>query len=169
MYRTNSKLVEIDSNDLGIPLMCDVPEVGKIKYQQYCKDTAIHLLEQGGIEGYYWEPKKKQEVVDGKAVVRKFNKSTFRQEAINRLSNMLADIGTEFTINQYVDEEVTVDGLYKDGNIKYGSTIITAKINSTIIKVKFELRSGQMCKPKQFQVDNVTYAFNTTNINKLVK
>ena len=46
MYRTNTKLVEINSDQLGIPTMSEVPEVGKIKYQQYCKDTVIHLLEQ---------------------------------------------------------------------------------------------------------------------------
>lgn len=167
MYRTNTKLIEIDNTQIGIPMLCDVPEVGKVKYQQYCKDTAIHLLEQGGIEGYYWEPKKKQVTADGKEIVRKFNKSTFRQEAANRLSAMLEDIGVQFTVNQYTDDTIEVQDRYKDGNIKYGWTIIAAKISSTTIKVKFELRSGQMCKPKQFMVDDQVYSFNTTNIGKL--
>lgn len=167
LYRTNTKLAEITSDMLDIPLLCDVPEVGKVKYQQYCKDMVINLLENGGIEGYYWEPKKEQVSEDGKPIVRKFNKSAFRQEAVNKLSAILEQMGVKFTINQFADDTVEVTEKYKDGNIKYGSTVIQAKVNSTTIKVLFELRSGQMCKPKQYQVDNQTYALNTTNINKL--
>lgn len=170
MYRTNTKLAEITSDQLEIPMMSEVPEVGKAKYQQYCKDMVIHLLEQGGIEGYYWEPKKAQVDASGKEIVRKFNRSTFRSEAANRLSVMLDQMEVQYSINQYADDTVDITDKYKDGNIKFGSTNITVKIGQYNIIVPFELRSGQMCKPKTFNMqDGTTHSFNTTNIRKLLK
>lgn len=169
MYRTNTKLVEINSDQLGIPTMSEVPEVGKIKYQQYCKDTVIHLLEQGGIEGYYWDPKKPQIGEDGKKIVSKFNSSSFRQEAVNRLTALLDQMNVQYTINQYVYDTVEITEKYKDNNIKFGSTEIYVKVGQAQILVKFELRSGQMCKPKTFSHDGQVYTFNTTNIHKLLK
>ena len=170
MYRTNTKLVEIDSDQLEIPRMCDIPEVGKIKYQQYCKDLVIHLLEHGGIEGYYWEPKKAQVDADGKEIVRKFSRSTFRSEAINRLSAMLDQMEVQYTINQFADDSVEITDKYKDGNIKFGTTNIVVKVGQHSISVPFELKSGQMCKPKIFNMqDGTTHSLNTTNIHKLLK
>lgn len=167
LYRTNTKLAEITSEQLEIPLMCEVPDVSKVKYQQYCKDLVIHLLERGGIQGYYWEPKKVQTDADGKELVRKFNKSAFRQEAMNRLSAMLDQMEIQYKINQYADDTVDVTEKYKDGNIKYGTTNIIVTVGQHNITVPFELKSGQMCKPKTFVLDSTTYSLNTTNIKKL--
>lgn len=176
LYRTNTKLAEITNDQLGVPDMFDA-KVDKPTYLQYLKDLTIHLLEQGGIEGFYWEPKKVEQSPDGGQVVRKFTASQFREEAIKRLSAqmdaMVEDTNVTYKISQYKEDGVNVTDRYKDGKVKYGSTIITATVGvdkPIEIQIVAEIRSGQICKPKTFTTsDGQKHQLNITTLNKLTR
>lgn len=176
LYRTNTKLAEITNTQLGVPNIEDT-DVERSTYQQYLKDLTIHLLEQGGIDGFYWDPKKVEEKPDDGQVIRKFTASQFRSEAISRLSAQMdaiaADTNMTYKINEYTTEEVTVDDRYKDGKVKFGSTVITMTCTmdkSEVVQVKAEIRSGQICKPKVFTTqDGTTHSLNITTLTRLLK
>lgn len=176
LHRTNTKLAEITNRQLEVPDLCDAG-VDRNTYQQYLKDLTIHLLEQGGIEGFYWEPKKVEEAPDGGQVIRKFTKSEFRTEAINRLSAqldaMIEDTNVTYKINKFKGDEVEVTDRYKDGKVKYGTTIIFATIEmdkSIEVQITAEIRSGQICKPKTFTTsDGQKHQLNITTLTRLLK
>ena len=176
LYRTNTKLAEITNEQLEIPDFHE-SKVDRNTYQQYCKDVVINLLENGGIEGFYWEPKHVEDNPDGGQAVRKFNTSTFRSEAVSRLSAIMDAMidGTDITyeINKFKDDGVEVKERYKDMNVKYGSTDITMTATgkkSEAVKVTVELRSGQMCKPKIFTMsDGTTKQLNITTLNRMLR
>lgn len=176
LYRTNTKLVELTNDQLEIPNIED-SKVDRQTYQQYCKDVVINLLENDGIEGYYYEPKQKAVTSTGEQVVRKFNSSTLRSEAINRLrmllDNMIDGTNITYEINQFKDDGVDIKDRYKDMNIKFGTTQITIvlKGNKTeIVTVTVAVKSGQMCKPKEFTMtDGSIKQLNITTIQKILK
>lgn len=176
LYRTNTKLAEITSNKLEIPDFV-TSGVDKNTYQSYCKEVIINLLENEGVEGFHWEPK--QVTSDTTEVItRKFSSSTFRAEAISRVKEILGVMldGTDVSYNiiEYRNDDVDVKERYKDMNIKFGSTNIVLdldKLGNTIkITITVELRSGQMCKPKTFQLsDGSEHHLNVTTITRMFK
>lgn len=175
LYRTNTRLAEISNRDIKIPDFSE-SDVDKDTYRSYCRDVVTNLLENGGIEDFYWEPKHTD--TEDTGVVRKFSPNTFRQAAISKvkeiLDQMLVDTGITYTINEYKDSDVDVKERYKDLNVKFGSTniVIDLKMSDKPIQivVMVELRSGQMCKPKTFTMnDGSSKQLNITTITKLYK
>ena len=173
LYRTNSKLAEITNNKLDIPDFIDA-DVDKNTYQAYCKEVVINLLENGGIEGYHWEPKQTE---SDTTTVRKFDSSTFRTEAISRvveiLDSLTADTDITHDVIKFRDDGVDITDRYKDKNIKFGSTNVTVNIKryDTTIQatIAVEIRSGQMCKPKIFTIDGIQHQLNITTLTRMFK
>lgn len=163
MYRTNTRLCEFTNRELEVPDPRD-SGVDKQTYQSYCKELVIHLLERDGFEKYYWEPK--AEVPDN--VVRKYDTSSFKTQAMEKVSTMLSEFGAEHQIQKWKeDQEITER--YKDMSVKYGYVNVWATVAGKDICVKVEVRSGQMCKPKTFTVDGDERQFNATTIKKLLR
>ena len=86
---------------------------------------------------------------------------------------MLADTGITHDIITFKDDDVEIRERYKDMNIKYGSTNIVVNLNSggrqIQIVVQSEIRSGQLCKPKMFTINNEPRQLNITTVTKLYK
>ncbi len=172
LYRTNTKLVEITNNVLDIPDFIE-SDTDRNTYQSYCKDVVVNLLENGGIEGYYWEPKAQGD----ESQTKKYDRSTFRNESIAKVCEILDAIidGTEikYEVNKFKGDDVNVTDKYKDMHIKYGDTdvIVTITNNGKTIQVtiKCEIRSGQLCKPKTFTANQQQYQLNYTTIVRLMK
>lgn len=163
MYRTNTRLCEFTSRELEIPAPKN-SGVDRQTYQAYCKELVIHLLEHDGFEGYYWGPK--AEIPD--RAVRKYDASSFRARAIEKVSAMLNEFGAEYQIQKWKeDQEITER--YKDMSVKYGYVNVWAVVAGKDICVRVDVRSGQMCKPKTFTIDGDERQFNTTTIKKLSK
>lgn len=173
LYKTNTKLAEITNRQLDIPDFHKA-NVDRNTYQQYCKDVVINLLENNGIEGFYWEAK--QDNNDGQA--RKFSSSTFRAEAISRLITIMdmivEDTDMTYEIHRFKNDEVEIRERYKDMSIKYGSTLIMMTVSkltkSETVEIIVELKSGQMCKPKTFKMsDGSINQLNVTTLNRILK
>lgn len=167
LYRNNTKLAEISNRELCIPDFGD-SDADRNKYQSYCKDVVINLLDNDGIAGYYYKPK--EEINDGE--IHTYTSSTFVAEASKYIDEILSALleGTdiEFDINKYNDN-TTIGERYKNGGIKYGNTIIGAHIDTHQIEVPVEIKSGQMCKPKEFMCGGIKYQLNITSINRMLR
>lgn len=171
LYRTNTRLVELTNDMVGIP---DIHESGvdRNTYMQYCKDVIINLLENGGIEGFHWEPKKIERGNNGEPITHKFNSGAFRSEAVSRVSAIMDELvdgsDIKYRIDMFADDTVDIKERYKDMNVKYGSTIITVNIGGGSIKIPIEIRSGQICKPKSFiDAGGNTKQLNITTIRRI--
>ena len=172
LYKTNTKVAELTNRDIDVP---DFKDSGTDRntYQSYCKDVVTNLLQNGGIEGYYFDAKQDS---SNETSGKKYGTAEFEAEAVKSVQNMLAEMteGTDITYivstyNNFTD----VADRYGDGNVKFGLVIVRASItrgantlNSRNIEVLVELKSGQMCKPKEFTMGSEKYQFNITSILK---
>ena len=63
LYRNNEKLGETDTDVLHIPTYDQSGLPNKVIYQNYCKDYMINLLNNGGVDGFYYEPKQDTQTI----------------------------------------------------------------------------------------------------------
>lgn len=160
LYRTNQLLGSMTEDELHIQSFRD-SGVSIKAYQMYCKDVVTNLLDNGGIEGFYYEPK-----TDATSI--KYTTNDFRNKCRDYIKSVVGDT-YEFTMTQN-DIEHNVDR-YKDKYIKDAiiDFEVLLKQYNIRFKVRAEIKSGQACRPKVFIYNNTEFNFNVTNINKIVK
>ena len=159
-YRTNTKLGEISDEDLDLPSF-DSAGVSLNAYKEYCKDFVIEFIDQGGIPGFYYEPKS-----DGKSV--KYDPSNFRNGIKEYIANV---IGDKYEYSFPLTEQVNITEQYKDKYIKNANGIFNVNLTQydITISVLGEIKSGQLCRPRAMEYNGDRMAFNITNINRIVK
>lgn len=168
LYRTNTKVAEFWNNDIEVPDF-SLTDVNKTVYQQYCRDVTINLLQNGGIEGLYYEEKKS----DPEAV-KKFGTSDF----ISTTRKMISDTFHEIFEDTYDDHIFDIKGgsdnlevteRYKDGNIKFAEIWYDVTIDTTKLQILAEIKSGQMCKIKTMRYNDAEMSINASNIRRIMK
>lgn len=174
LYRTNTKLGEVTNEDLAIPNFKQSNMPNKMVYMNYCRDFMINLLENGGVEGYYYEAKQTVED-DGKP--KKYDKGTFESGAYDMLTKTLDSIlsnnaNIKYEIMRF-DTQVEVTEKYKDNYVKYAkadfSVSLEAGSKCEVIIVPVHMKSGQMCKPKTIIFDGIERSLNMTTINNIMR
>lgn len=173
LYRTNTKLGEVTNEDLAIPEFKQSNMPNKMVYMNYCRDFMINLLENGGIEGYYYEAKQTVED-DGKP--KKYDKATFENGAYNMLTKtmdtILGSTHIKYEIMRH-DTQIEVTEKYKDNYVKYAKADFSVSIEAgnkcEVIIVPVHMKSGQMCKPKTIIHDGIERSLNMTIINNIMR
>lgn len=157
LYKSNQLLATIDIDDLGIENLDSV----SVKAQQlYVRDMIINLLDNGAIDGYYYEPKSESMSV-------KYDNSSFIAKAKEYVQNTIGD-DYKFILMQ--DEDIQAER-YKDNFIKNASGAFKLSLIDHNISVRLycEIKSGQMCRPRQIGYNNEILSFNITTIRKIIK
>lgn len=174
LYRTNTKLGDITNTDLGIPNFKQSNMPNKMVYMNYCRDFMINLLENGGVEGFYYEAK---QTIENNSKPKKYDRSTFESSAYDTLTKTMDAILNSCTNIKYDimrhNTNVEVTKKYKDNYVKYARADFSVSIRSgnkckTII-VPVYMKSGQMCKPKVIIHDGIERPLNMTAINNIIK
>lgn len=164
LYKTNTKLAEFSNYDIDVPPFDISGAANKTVYQSYCKDLVINLLQNGCIDGYYYEEKQKSEDT---TVGRKFGTGEFGTAIRSKLVEILDTMEIQYKIR---DGEPEVTERYKgDRMVKNGSITFDVEIDGIHISVLGEIKSGQICKPKHYTFGGTTYTLNETNLKRLVK
>jgi hypothetical protein len=160
LYRTNTILGTLTPEDLGIPEFYDAKVSAKV-YQSYCKDFVIELLDNDGIPGYYYEPKSKEY-----SQSIKYDPSLFRYNVKKYISTILGDI--EYVL---MEDRISTTDKYKDMHIKNSTGEFDIKLvqHNVVVTVLSEIKSGQLCKPKVMKYNGSEYAFNITNVKKIIR
>lgn len=174
LYRTNTKLGEVSNEDLAIPNFKQSNMPNKMVYMNYCRDFMINLLENGGVEGYYYEPK---QTVEGDGKPKKYDKGTFESGAYDMLTRVMDGIlgssaHIKYEIMRY-DTQVEVTEKYRDNYVKYAKADFSVSIESgdkcEVIIVPVHMKSGQMCKPKTVVHDGIERSLNMTTISNIMR
>lgn len=173
LYRTNTKLGEVSNLDLGIPDFKHSNMPNKMVYMNYCRDFMINLLENSGVDGYYYEAK--QTVEDGKA--KKYDKSTFAEGAYDILTRTMDNMLNSSAHIKYGimrnDTQVEITEKYKDNYIKYAKADFSISLEAgdkcEVIIVPVYMKSGQMCKPKTIIHDGIDRSLTMTSINNILR
>lgn len=160
LYKTNTLLGTINSDDLEIESFSKSGVSAKA-YQAYCKDIVINLLDNGGIEGYYYDPKEERAGV-------KYGMSEFASACMEYVSSI---IGDNYDWKRTHNDETLEIEQYGDGYIKNAKGLFEISINGYELRLGIlaEIKSGQMCRPRTFTYDDKEYTLNITNINRIVK
>lgn len=175
LYKTNKRLGELSADDLELPLYNASRCPNKVVYQNYCRDLVVHLLEQGGIDGYYWEPKQITQTV---GTVRKYDKSAFISIGKQRIQQIIVELtSVQFDI-ECGQDDVVVSEFYKDKNIKFATAYHKVTFHRTVyskgsgpditVTIPVELKSGQLCRPKTMKLGAEEIGLNATSIKQLV-
>lgn len=160
LYKTNELLGILSEDDLNLPLYSE-SGVSKKAYLAYVKDFTIGLLNIGGIPGYYYEPKSEGESI-------KYDPSVFRKGVGEYIDNI---IGDKYEYQQLLSDKIDVIEQYKDRYIKDATGEFDIKLTQfdITITVISEIKSGQLCRPRTMMHDGNEYAFNVTNIGRIIK
>ena len=108
LYKTNTKLAEISNYDIDIPPFYESGAANKSVYQAYCKEVVMNLLQNGGIEGYYYEEKQKSEDT---TVGRKYGVGEFGGAIKSKLMEILDGMEMPYQIRT---GEPDVTNIYRD-------------------------------------------------------
>lgn len=160
LYKTNTLLGTINADDLGIESFKSSGVSAKA-YQLYCKDIVVNLLDNDGIEGYYYDPKEEREGI-------KYDATSFATACMGYVDNV---IGGNYNWKRTYNDEVSIVDQYNDKYIKNARGLFEIRIEGydANLKIVTEIKSGQMCRPRAFMHGNSEYSFNITNINRLMK
>lgn len=171
LYRTNQKLGELTNRDLDIPAFEDCGLDNKMLYANFCRDFVIHLLNRGGIDGFYYEAK--QEVTDD--TPRRFDNSNLMKTATDTVTRILTEMleGTQAKLQSCTIAQVDVQDRYKDKYIRNGKVDVICNLKypdkyDLQLTIPVEIKSGQLCKPKEMHTPTETYKLNITNIKMLL-
>lgn len=160
LYKNNQLLGYLYADDIGIDAVSEY-SVSVKAYQMYIKDVIINLLDNGGFEGYYYEPKQ-----EGNSI--KYDNNLFLRKSEEYVRDVIGD-KYDFILTTG-DNEIQADR-YKNGYIKdaVAGFILIIKGYDIRVVLNCQIKSGQLCRPKTFEYDGIEYNFNITNINKIVK
>lgn len=157
LYKTNNLLGVIECENLDIPSFSQ-SGVSRNAYQLYVRDYIINLLNNGGIEGFYYAEKQESESV-------RYDNSIFLQKAKEYMSNLL---GGDYEFNITQDYNIESEK-YKTGFIKNATAKFPVTINTTKFKLICNIKSGQMCRPRKILYGDNELPFNITSVKKIVK
>lgn len=160
LYKNNTLLGTVNTDLLGIDSF-EKSGVSMKAYQAYCRDVMINLLDNGGVEGYYYDPKEEREGV-------KYDASAFAGACMEYVGNVLDD---SYNWKRTHNDDIQQMEKYNDNYIKNAVGLFGILIEGYGVKLQVvaEIKSGQMCRPKTFMYKEVSYTFNITNINRIVK
>ena len=160
LYKTNTLLGIINADDLEIESF-QKSGVSMKAYQAYCKDIIINLLDNDGIEGYYYDPKEERDGV-------KYDVNAFTSACMDYVDNI---IGDNYNWKRTHNDDVPQLEQYNDKYIKNARGLFEIIIDGYDIRIQVvaEIKSGQMCRPKTFIYNDIEYPFNITNINRIIK
>jgi hypothetical protein len=160
LYKTNTLLGTINADDLEIDSF-KRSGVSAKAYQLYCRDIVINLLDNGGIDGYYYDPKDEREGV-------KYDATSFATACMGYVENVLGD---NYNWKRTYNDEVSSMEQYSDNYIKNAKGLFEIRIEGYEVSLQIvaEIKSGQMCRPRAFMHNGNEYTFNITNINRLMK
>lgn len=173
MYKTNDKLGTLTSKDIGMGEV--IPEgVKKQAYLEQCKDVLVQLLNNNGVQGFYYDDASYQQE---NGIPKKLDSVTFTSTAVNLLSESLGEIGESAKLDDYSfnsDVRANITESYKDGYIKYASIVFPVSFTRDGLTFKGEVevsvKSGQFCKPKSVTLDTgKTMNLNARNVAGLFK
>jgi hypothetical protein len=173
LYRTNQKLGEVSTDDLGIPPFDDSGLPNKNIYMCYCRDFMINLLEHGGVEGFYYEPK--QETDEDINKPRRFDTGVFSTTATALVSDMLTTMfeDTQIKLRTCSYGQVDVKERYADKFIRYGTVSVVCQITENEhpfnVIINVDLKSGQLCKPKVMTYNGEECKLNITTIKSIIR
>lgn len=159
LYKTNKLVGFFYGEDIGMGELSEY-DVSLKAYQNYIRDLVINLLDNGGIDGYYYEQKADASIV-------KYNGETF----IKKMQEYINDIiGKKYQFMLFKDYNMETE-MYKDGYIKNAIAKMRLILKNENIEMKIVciIRSGQACRPKTIEFKGEEYPFNITAVNKLVK
>lgn len=174
LYKTNTKLGEVTNVDLAIPNFKESNMPNKMVYMNYCRDFMINLLENGGVDGFYYEAK---QTVEGDGKPKKYDKALFQGEALNVLTKTMDNIMASCPHIKYEvmkhDTQIEVTEKYKDNYVKYAKADFSISLENgdkcEVIIVPVHMKSGQMCKPKTIIHDGIERSLNVTTINSILR
>lgn len=160
LYKTNTLLGVINADDLEIESF-QKSGVSAKAYQAYCKDIVINLLDNDGIEGYYYDPKEERTGV-------KYGASEFAMACMEYVGNI---IDGNYDWKRTYDDNILQVEQYADKYIKNAKGLFGISIDGYDIKLQImaEIKSGQMCRPRTMVYEDKEYTFNITNINRIVR
>lgn len=161
LYKTNVILGTLTNADLGIPYFSD-SGVSIKTYQAYCRDFVIELLNNDGIEGYYYEPKSNEH-----SQSIKYDRGSFKRSVMEYVNTLLEDKYTYVLIDDRLDSVEKYKDLYIKNSV--GEFDIKLTQHNTIITVISEIKSGQLCRPRIIRHNGTDYAFNITSIKRIIK
>jgi hypothetical protein len=160
LYRTNQLLGALTDDQLHIESFNEAG-VSVKAYQMYCRDIVINLIDNGGIKGFYYEPK-------SESVAVKYTIGNLMKKCEEYVQTIIGET-YEFQMTQNNIEHM-VDR-YKDKYIKDATVDFEVLLKQYNIrfKVRMEIKSGQACRPRIFIYNGTELNFNITNINKIVR
>lgn len=160
LYKNNQLLGYLYADDLGLDPV-NKYNVSIKAYQTYIKDMVINLLDNGGFNGYYYEPKQENMSV-------KYDNGSFLKRSREYVEDVIGDRYDFILTND--NNEIEADR-YNSGYIKDALVGFTLILKGYDIRMtlKCQIKSGQWCRPRVFEYDGIEYNFNITNINKVVK
>lgn len=160
LYKNNELLGILTEEDLELPLYSK-SGVSIKAYQMYCKDLVIELLNNGGIPGYYYEPKLENQSI-------KYDRSGFKNGIKDYVESI---IGDRYEYEMPMTERYDVHDRYKDGYIQNAIGEFDVKLTQYGIKIVVlgEIKSGQLCRPRTIRHNDIEYGFNITNIGRIIK
>lgn len=172
LYRTNQKIGETTNEELNIPAFIDCGLDSKTLYANFCRDFVIHLLNHGGIDGFYYEAK--QEAKDD--IPRRFDNGVFIKTATDTVTKILTDMfeDTQMKLQSCTVAQIDVKNRYQDKYIRDGEADVICNIKypdeyDLQLVIPVEIRSGQLCRPKEMHTPTDTYKLNITNMKALSK
>jgi hypothetical protein len=176
LYKTHNKLGQLTSDELGIATFAESGATSKAVYMQYCKDTVTELLKNDGVDGFYYDPTTKGPQAEN-GYPNKFDRASFLRLGIELVKSRVEEcIGNlDITIDSMPTDDgflpVDIQEAYKDGLLKYATVPIRVILTSDgVFKnlvVPTSIRSGQLCKPKLFIINEIEKSLNQTNIKGL--
>lgn len=161
LYKTNELLGTLSDEDLELPRYT-TSGVSLKAYQTYCKDFVIELMNNGGIPGFYYEPKQSIDRV-------KYNDVTFKSGIAEYIKSMIDE---RYEYKLLMTERINVADRYADGYISNATGEFDIKLtqfNNIVITILSDIRSGQLCRPKKMVFNGYEYGFNITNIGQIIK
>lgn len=160
LYKTNQAMGTFTHDKLGIVSPGD-SGVSMKAYQLYCKDVAIQMLNNNGIDGLYYEPK--DETVDHAI----YDFTEFKRLTLEFVSKILGDMEFKPTFNETTNLfEQSKSKSIKNASADFEIALIDANMK---IKIRGEIKSGQICKPKIMIYGEEEIQFNITNVKKLIR
>ena len=163
LWRTNLKLAELTSDDFEIPPFDMLDDINKNVYINYCRDFVQDLLENGGVEGFYYEEKQST------GQQTKFSTSEFMSESRRRIKEAIKNwFDEEPKMIEYEDQYV-VSEKYKDGTPKNISGTFKVRFRNREFTVLNDMKSGQVTSPKRLIYKEENMPFNMTTIKSICK
>lgn len=158
LRKNNQLLGIINCDDLEIESYAN-SGVSLKAYRAYVEDVVINLIDNGGLPGYYYEPKQDNDGI-------KYDNGSFLARIKEYAKNIIKDKYRFSLMQDSIDAERYNNGFIKNASAKF--VLILQDYDIRIILL-CNIKSGQVCRPRVMLYDGEEYSFNITSINRIVK